>query len=199
MDACIEMFKNIHQSVERRSQAFLDELSRRNYVTPTSFLELLAMYKSILKDKRKHVGESKQRLVTGLDVLAKAAVEISKLENQIQVMAPELAITKKKLAEVIEVLTKEKAEAEVEQAVVSKDSAAAQEQEGIAATLKEEAERELAKATPLLAEADRVIKELNKNDLYSLATMRIPTQTVIVVMEVCCHMFQLKPAKANMN
>ena len=61
--------------------------------------------------------------------------------------------------------------------------------------MKEEAERELAKATPLLEAATRVLKELNKNDLYSLATMRVPTQTVIVVMEVSCHMFALKPGK----
>lgn len=52
-------------------------------MTPTSFLELLAMYRIILKTKRISVGESKQRLVTGLDVLAKAAVEIAKLENEI--------------------------------------------------------------------------------------------------------------------
>lgn len=59
MDACVEMFKNIHQSVEVKSEEFLDQLSRRNYVTPTSFLELLSMYKLILKEKRKSVGESK--------------------------------------------------------------------------------------------------------------------------------------------
>jgi len=52
------------------------------------------MYRLILKQKRKDVGESKQRLVTGLDVLAKAAVEIAKLETEIQIMAPELAVTK---------------------------------------------------------------------------------------------------------
>jgi len=61
--------------------------------------------------------------------------------------------------------------------------------------LKEEAERELAKSTPLLEAATRVLKELNKNDLYSLATMRVPTQTVIVVMEVSCHMLGHKPTK----
>jgi hypothetical protein len=48
-------------------------------------------------------------------VLAKAAVEIAKLENEIQIMAPELAETKKVLAETM-----------VEQAIVSKDSAEAQ-------------------------------------------------------------------------
>ena len=66
LDDCVEMFKCIHQSVEVKSQEFLDQLSRRNYVTPTSFLELLAMYRVILKQKRISVGESKQRLVTGL-------------------------------------------------------------------------------------------------------------------------------------
>ena len=65
--------------------------------------------------------------------------------------------------------------------------------------MKEEAERELAKATPVLEEATRVLKELNKGDLYSLATMRVPTPTVIIVMELSCHMFQLKPTKQNIG
>lgn len=87
------------------------------------------MYRVILVQKRKQVGESKARLVKGLEVLQQAAVEISKLENEIQVMAPELAITKKTLAETMIVLSKEKADAEIEQNIVSKDSAIAQEQE----------------------------------------------------------------------
>ena len=58
-------------------------------------------------------------------MLAQAAVEIAKLENEIQVMAPELAITKKALAETMIVLSKEKADAEIEQNIVSKDSAIA--------------------------------------------------------------------------
>jgi dynein heavy chain len=48
LDACVEMFKCIHQSVEQKSLMFQEQLSRRNYVTPTSFLELLAMYRVIL-------------------------------------------------------------------------------------------------------------------------------------------------------
>lgn len=40
-------------------------------------------------------------------------------------MAPELAITKKALAETMIVLSKEKADAEIEQNIVSKDSAIA--------------------------------------------------------------------------
>jgi dynein heavy chain len=104
-------------------------------------------------------------------------------------MAPELASTKKTLAETMIVLSREKADAEIEQNIVAKDSAIAQEKEQEAAVMKDSAERELAKAIPLLEEATRVLKELNKGDLYSLATMRIPTPTVITVMELSCHMF----------
>ena len=42
------MFKNIHKSVEVYSKKYYDELRRYTYVTPTSYLELLSIYKQIL-------------------------------------------------------------------------------------------------------------------------------------------------------
>jgi len=48
----VEMFKNIHKSVEKYSVKFYNELKRNNYVTPTSYLELLSLYKVILQQKR---------------------------------------------------------------------------------------------------------------------------------------------------
>jgi dynein heavy chain len=68
-------------SVSKKSTEFADQLNRKNYVTPTSFLEQLAMYMQILKAKRIFVGQSKERLVKGLDVLGKAGIEIEKLEK----------------------------------------------------------------------------------------------------------------------
>jgi len=114
VDNCVEVFKSIHMSVSKKSTEFADQLNRKNYVTPTSFLEQLAMYMQILKAKRIFVGQSKERLVKGLDVLSKAGVEIAKLEKQISDMAPVLAATKAALAETMIVLSKEKADAAVE-------------------------------------------------------------------------------------
>jgi len=62
-------------------------------VTPTSFLELLTAYATILRNKRKTIEFSKTRLVKGLEVLEKAAIEIAKLKDHIDKMAPELAAT----------------------------------------------------------------------------------------------------------
>mmetsp|Transcript_21562 Transcript_21562/g.15741 ORF Transcript_21562/g.15741 Transcript_21562/m.15741 type:complete len:219 (-) Transcript_21562:2469-3125(-) len=95
LEACVIMFKDIHQSVEKKSTEFMEQLRRRNYVTPTSFLELLNMYKTILFGKRSEIEFSKNRLLRGLQVLEEAAIEIQKLKENIDKMTPELEITKK--------------------------------------------------------------------------------------------------------
>lgn len=55
LDPCVQMFSNMHRSVEELAVQFKAELGRATYVTPTSFLELLAAYAKILKEKRTFV------------------------------------------------------------------------------------------------------------------------------------------------
>jgi dynein heavy chain, axonemal len=199
LDGCVEMFKCIHQSVERKSVSFKEQLRRSNYVTPTSFLELLAAYGTILRSKRKAVAWSKNRLVGGLQVLEKAGVEIASLKEQIDRMAPDLERTKKEVAATMETLAVEKADAAAEREIVAKDEAEATAAETEAETLKAEAEVELGKATPLLEDAARVLAELKKDDFYVLAGIRKPTPAVVLGMEVSCHMMGHKPNKAVKN
>ena len=49
----VECFKDIHKSVEKESLVFLAQHRRHNYVTPTSYLELLTMFRVILMQKKK--------------------------------------------------------------------------------------------------------------------------------------------------
>jgi len=46
---CVE----IHTSVSEMSDVFYEELRRRNYTTPTSYLELINLYISMLQTKRR--------------------------------------------------------------------------------------------------------------------------------------------------
>jgi dynein heavy chain len=164
-------------------------------VTPTSFLELLNAYTTILRAKRKAIAFSKNRLVGGLQVLEKAGVEIASLKDHIDKMAPELEVTKKDVAATMAQLAVDRADADAEKEIVAKDEAIATQQEAEAASLKGEAEVELSKATPLLEEAARVLQDLKKDDFYILAQIKKPTPAVVLGMEVSCHMMQLKPKK----
>ena len=68
-------------------------MRRINYVTPTSYLELLSTYKKILAAQRFFVNKSRNRLSKGLDVLKNAAVEVDKLQRKLEADAPVLAKT----------------------------------------------------------------------------------------------------------
>lgn len=57
-----QMVKHVHQSVAKESLEFLAALRRYNYVTPTSYLEVLSTYRNVLNMKRLEVGTLKNRL-----------------------------------------------------------------------------------------------------------------------------------------
>ncbi len=77
----VEVFKTIHKSVEKESITFLTELRRHNYVTPTSYLELLTMFRHILSEKKKEVEISIKRLKSGLDKLEDANKSVEEMQN----------------------------------------------------------------------------------------------------------------------
>ena len=66
-DGLIKSCVYIHQSVAEKSIQFLSELSRYNYVTPTSYLELLGTYAKLLKIKISEISNQRNRTKTGLD------------------------------------------------------------------------------------------------------------------------------------
>ena len=55
LEQTVLMCKQFHVDVESLSQAFLEELRRHNYVTPTSYLELILTFKKLLNEKRQSI------------------------------------------------------------------------------------------------------------------------------------------------
>lgn len=51
-DGCTEMCQMFHTTTSDLSARFFSELDRHNYVTPTSYLELLATFKLLLDKKQ---------------------------------------------------------------------------------------------------------------------------------------------------
>lgn len=66
-DGLVKSCVYIHQSVAEKSIQFLSELSRYNYVTPTSYLELLGTYAKLLRLKISEISNQRNRTKTGLD------------------------------------------------------------------------------------------------------------------------------------
>lgn len=77
LEATVSMVRYIHQSISESSARFQENLGRHVYVTPTSYLELLSTYKSVLNEKRVEVGTTKNRLEVGLDKLLSTAEQVA--------------------------------------------------------------------------------------------------------------------------
>ena len=52
---CIQMCKTFHTGTRDLSLRYFNELERYNYVTPTSYLELINTLKKLLMDKKMYV------------------------------------------------------------------------------------------------------------------------------------------------
>ena len=78
----------IHQSVERKSKQFFDTLRRYNYVTPTSYLELLQTFIRLLREKREEIETMRERLQIGLDKLESTAEQVGVMEKELRSFSP---------------------------------------------------------------------------------------------------------------
>ena len=75
--ATVTICKHFHQSTRELSETFLAKLGRHNYVTPTSYLELISSFKKLLGASRGTVVKMKNRYVVGLEKLDFAASQVS--------------------------------------------------------------------------------------------------------------------------
>ena len=55
---------------------FLSDLGRHNYVTPTSYLELIAAFRTLLEAKRAQNTKMKSRYLVGLEKLQSSAQQV---------------------------------------------------------------------------------------------------------------------------
>ena len=67
-----QMCTTFHTTVMELSTAFTAELKRYNYVTPTSYLQLISSFKQMLGKVRKDLSTRKKRYINGLEKLADA-------------------------------------------------------------------------------------------------------------------------------
>ena len=107
----MEIFKFVHKSVERVSAEFLGELRRHNYVTSMSYLELLNIFRIVMKEKKSELSNSINRLKTGLDKLISANQEVSEMQIKLKDLQPELEKKVKETEELIKTIEVEKADA----------------------------------------------------------------------------------------
>ena len=189
----VEFFKAAHQTIAASSATYASERKRYNYVTPTSYLELLSTFQSVLVRKREEVGTMRSRLQTGLDKIISTEGIVSSLQAEILRMEPILADTQTKVAAMILQIDADKASAAETKIVVAAEEASANQMAAETKAIADDAQKDLDEALPALAAAVDCLNKLKKNDITEVSSMGNPPKMVKVTLQATCIMFQVKP------
>ncbi|XP_068140477.1 dynein axonemal heavy chain 7 [Drosophila tropicalis] len=189
----IDMCMEFHTSTQSLSEKFFSRLHRYNYVTPTSYLELIQTFKALLSQKRKNITTNRNRYLTGISQLDIAAQQVGVMQEQLQALEPKLKEASEIVAEQVAKVTADSKIAEEQREVVKQDEEAAKEQAAVAQEIKDECDAKLGEALPILDAALAALNTLTTADIAVVKTMKSPPIGVRIVMEAVCILKDVKP------
>uniref|UniRef100_A0A672VCY4 Dynein axonemal heavy chain 12 n=1 Tax=Strigops habroptila TaxID=2489341 RepID=A0A672VCY4_STRHB len=187
----VPICKYFHTSVlslSARSVCFFGNLGRHNYVTPTSYLELIAVFRKLLTQKGDAVMKAKKKYINGLAMLAFAESQVGEMKQELVQLQPKLE--EAKVDNTIEV---ESAQVEQKRKIVKVDEEIATAKAEEAQALKNECESDLAEAIPALEAALEALNTLKPSDISIVKSMKNPPSGVKLVMAAVCVMKDIKP------
>jgi dynein heavy chain len=193
----VTMFKQIHLSVETASKSFYEMLRRHNYVTPTSYLELLSSFGKLIGRKRLELATKRDRLQVGLNKLSETKAMVSVMQEELVILQPQLVKTQAEVSQMMVEITRDKASAAETKATVEIEEAKANSKAADAKAIADDAQKDLAEAIPALEEAVKCLNDLKKADIDEVKSLRTPPGGVVLTIKVCCLMFEVKPIKKN--
>ncbi|XP_076826201.1 dynein axonemal heavy chain 1-like isoform X3 [Clavelina lepadiformis] len=195
MKGMVDMCVIFHQSVAAQSKRFLVEMSRHNYVTPTSYLELLGIFSKLIGMKIDELTTNKNRMKIGLDKLLKTADDVAKMQEELETMSPLLEEATVETVATMEKIAKDTIVAKETQVIVQKQEAEATIQAEKAQAIAADAQRDLDEALPALEAALASLKSLNKGDVTEVRALMRPPVGVRMVIEAVCIMQGVKAKK----
>lgn len=191
----ILMCKSFHVGARNLSVKYYESLRRHNYVTPTSYLELIQTYKQLINAKRQEVNGLKTRYEVGLEQLASAASQVGTMQIELSDLQPKLIQTKKETQEMMVVIQTESIEVEHKRALVKVDEEVANKKASEAKAIKDDCEADLAEAIPALEAAMEALDTLKPADITNVKALKNPPPAVRMVMEAICVMKSIKPVR----
>ena len=187
----------IHTTVVDYSDRFFDQLKRKNYTTPTSYLELLKLYIGMLKVQQNIIPMKIRKYTVGLQTLKETNEMVAELQIKIKEMQPILdQKSKENAALMIELEHKSKAAA-IEEEICSKEAAETQIIADEVSELRDNCQKDLDEAMPILIKAQKAVSSIDKKDISELKNFTSPPEMVGVVMNALCLLMFKDKKKEN--
>ncbi|KAH8862654.1 Dynein heavy chain 6, axonemal [Schistosoma japonicum] len=182
----------IHLSVSEAAERFYNELKRHYYTTPTSYLELLGLYMTMLNKQIKELTDGRDKFRNGLNKILETNDLIAKMETELTAMRPILEAKQRDTEKLMIKLSEDQEQADIVRNRVKEDEALAKQKAAENQVIADDAQRDLDEAIPALEAANKALDSLDKNDISEIRVFTKPPQLVQTVMEAVCIMLGQK-------
>lgn len=167
-DRIADLSVSFHNETIEYSDRFYQELKRKYYITPTSYLELLKHYIKMYSTTAEILPFKIKKYEIGLEKLQDAKEKIGTLKESIIKFQPILKKKQEENVKFVAVLEKEKAIAAEKEVEIEAEAKIAKVQSDEVNKLKNECEEELNKAQPALLKAKQSASQIEKSHVAEL-------------------------------
>lgn len=185
---CVQM----HESVDKMSSRLYAEYRRHFYTTPSSYLELLKLYHSLLDSRNETIKSQQNRIGNGLNKILETNETIEIMRKELEFLTPKLEKQAADFKVMVDKIAVENKKADAMRELVMKDESAAREKEAGARQIADEARRDLLVVQPIIDAAQDALKQITKNDINEIKSFTSPPPLVKFVMEAVCILFDVK-------
>ena len=176
--ALCTVFATCHKSTSDMSGEMLAKLKRKNYVTPTNYLEFVNGYRTLLGEKRKQIGGKASKLRGGLLKLEETGVQVGEMQIVAKEKKVVVAQAKKDCEELLVTIVQDKRVADEQEKLVTAQATKIGKEAEEANAIAAECQAGLDKAMPALAEAEAALNVLTKKDMSELKAYAKPPAMV---------------------
>ncbi|KAL4429302.1 hypothetical protein ABPG74_002288 [Tetrahymena malaccensis] len=185
--------KHLHQSSLDLSQEYLRNEKRVNYITPSSYLELLHNLKILLQQQRKKLEENRNVYSNGVQKLISTAEQVKRMEEELIEKKPILIQMNEETQKIASEIKAQALAMEPKRIQAEKQEEEVNIRVQEAELIKQDCERELSVAKPQLKKAEDALNTLDSNDINKMKAMLKPPETVQLVMEAVCVLCKVPP------
>ncbi|KAB1256909.1 Dynein heavy chain 6; axonemal [Camelus dromedarius] len=187
------MCVNVHLSVSTMADRYFAELRRRYYTTPTSYLELINLCLSMLREKRKQLVSARERVKNGLTKLLETNGLVDKMKLDLSALEPVLLTKSQDVEALMDKLAVDQENADQVRNIVQEDEAVAKVKAEETQAIADDAQRDLEEALPALEAANKALDSLDKADISEIRVFTKPPDLVMTVMEAISILLNAKP------
>eukprot|EP01038_Epipyxis_sp_PR26KG_P006339 gene6339-8727_t len=182
----VRMCGFVHRSIEQTSVRFFNELRRRVYTTPKSYLDLINLYMSMLKGLQDVVEIKSERMKVGVMKLSETNAVVDGLKAELIKLEPVLKQKAIETESLLANVAKQSAEANIVAEKVGIEEAVVGKQAAETAAVAADAQKDLDRALPALESAVKALNSLTKADITEVKSFTNPPNAVRIVMEAVC-------------